>query len=127
MECSLTLIFSCLRWCAGRPQPKVTWWREGVEIAGTSHPSADEGNPAMLNQLFISTVTRDYYGSKLECRAQGSNLIEAVVKEITVQVHCKCFLTFTNNSASHQFILCCRYSKTNKNKNCISEWPVDCW
>lgn len=74
---------------AGRPQPKVTWWREGVEIAGTTHPSADEGNPAMLNQLFISTVTRDYYGSKLECRAQGSNLIEPVVKEITVQVHCK--------------------------------------
>ncbi|KAG4079950.1 hypothetical protein HA402_006262 [Bradysia odoriphaga] len=82
------LFLSC-QVTGGRPQPKVTWWREGVEIAGTSHPSADEGNPAMLNQLFISTVTRDYYGSKLECRAQGSNLIEPVVKEITVQVHLK--------------------------------------
>lgn len=67
-------------------------------MAGTSHPSADEGNPAMLNQLFISTVTRDYYGSKLECRAQGSNLIEPVVKEITVQVHCKCN-TYTHYDA----------------------------
>lgn len=47
----------------------------------------------MLNQLFISTVTRDYYGSKLECRAQGSNLIEPIVKEITVQVHCKYIFT----------------------------------
>ncbi|KAJ6639885.1 Hemicentin-2 [Pseudolycoriella hygida] len=79
------LFLSC-QVTGGRPQPKVTWWRDGVEIAGTSHPSADEGNPAMLNQLFISTVTRDYYGSKLECRAQGSNLIGAVVKEITVQI-----------------------------------------
>lgn len=73
----------------GRPQPKITWWRDGIEIAGTSHPSADEGLSAMVNQLFISTVTRDYYGSRLECRAQGSHLIEPVVKEVTVQVHCE--------------------------------------
>lgn len=57
----------------------------------------------MVNQLFISTVTRDYYGSKLECRARGSDLVEPIVKEVTVQVHCKCELNayqflFSSNS-----------------------------
>lgn len=72
----------------GRPPPKVTWWRDGSEIIGTSHPSADEGLAAMVNQLFVGTVNRDYFGSKLECRAQGSKLIPPVVKEVTIQVHC---------------------------------------
>lgn len=64
-----------------------------MEISGISHPSADEGLAAMVNQLFIGTVTRDFYGTRLECRAQGSKLLQAVVKEVTVQVHCKYSLT----------------------------------
>ncbi|XP_055373639.1 B-cell receptor CD22 [Condylostylus longicornis] len=73
----------------GRPRPKVTWWRDDVEIAGSSQPSADEVSSAVVNQLFIGTITREYYGSKLQCRAQGSKLIEPVVKEVTIQVHLK--------------------------------------
>lgn len=77
----------------GRPAPKVTWWRDNVElISSTSHPSADEGASAVVNQLFIGTVTRDFYGTRLECRAQGSKLLPPVVKEITVQVHCEYIL-----------------------------------
>lgn len=73
----------------GRPPPKVTWWRDNVElISSVSHPSAD-GASAVVNQLFIGTITRDFYGSRLECRAQGSKLLPPVVKEITVQVHCE--------------------------------------
>lgn len=74
---------------AGRPIPKVTWWRDNVEmVTSVSHPSAD-GATAVVNQLFIGTVTRDFYGSRLECRAQGSKLLPPVAKEITVQVHCE--------------------------------------
>lgn len=58
-----------------------------MEISSTSHPSADEGVAAVVNQLFIGTVTRDMYGSKLECRANSSSLIPAVTKDVTVQVH----------------------------------------
>ncbi|KAL7023357.1 hypothetical protein ACKWTF_012568 [Chironomus riparius] len=81
LSCSVT---------GGRPAPKVTWWRDNVElISSTSHPSADEGASAVVNQLFIGTVARDFYGTRLECRAQGSKLLPPVVKEITVQVHLK--------------------------------------
>lgn len=73
----------------GRPAPRVTWWHDNVEISSLSHPSADEGVQAIVNQLFIGTVTREYLGTKLQCRAQGSKLVGAVVKEVTVQVHCK--------------------------------------
>lgn len=73
----------------GRPAAKVTWWRDNVElISSVSHPSAD-GASAVVNQLFIGTVTRDFYGTRLECRAQTSKLLQPVVKEITVQVHCE--------------------------------------
>uniref|UniRef100_A0A182SJ60 Ig-like domain-containing protein n=1 Tax=Anopheles maculatus TaxID=74869 RepID=A0A182SJ60_9DIPT len=43
----------------------------------------------MVNQLFISTVTRDFFGSKLQCRAAGSKLVPAVSKEVAIQVHLK--------------------------------------
>lgn len=76
----------------GRPAPKVTWWRDEKElISSVSHPSADQEASAIVNQLFIGTITRDFFGSRLECRAQGSKLLPSVVKEITVQVHCECF------------------------------------
>ena len=68
----------------------MTWWRDNIELlAGSSHPSADEGASAIVNQLFIGTVPRDYYSTRLECRAQGSKLLQPISKEITVQVHCK--------------------------------------
>ncbi|XP_058056179.1 hemicentin-1 [Anopheles bellator] len=82
------LFLSC-QVSGGRPPPRVTWWRDGVEISSTSHPSAVEGAAAMVNQLFISTVTRDFFGSKLQCRAAGSKLVAAVSKEVSIQVHLK--------------------------------------
>ncbi|XP_035795445.1 hemicentin-2-like isoform X2 [Anopheles albimanus] len=82
------LFLSC-QVSGGRPPPRVTWWRDGAEISSTSHPSAVEGTAAMVNQLFISTVTRDYFGSRLQCRAAGSKLVPAVTKEISIQVHLK--------------------------------------
>uniref|UniRef100_A0A4Y0B5I7 Ig-like domain-containing protein n=1 Tax=Anopheles funestus TaxID=62324 RepID=A0A4Y0B5I7_ANOFN len=82
------LFLSC-QVSGGRPPPRVTWWRDGVEISSTSHPSAVEGTSAMVNQLFISTVTRDFYGTKLQCRAAGSKLVPAVSKEVAIQVHLK--------------------------------------
>jgi hypothetical protein len=74
-----------------------------VEIAGVSHPSADEGLAAMVNQLFVGTVTKDYFGSKLECRAQGSKLIQSVVKEVTLQIYCKFVLS------EPKIFICCDF------------------
>lgn len=67
----------------------MTWWHDNVEISSLSHPSADGGVQAIVNQLFIGTVSRDFLGSKLQCRAQGSKMVPVVVKEVTVQVYCE--------------------------------------
>ncbi|XP_030246653.1 kin of IRRE-like protein 2, partial [Drosophila navojoa] len=72
-----------------RPPPKVTWWRDGNELIGTSHTSVEEGATVMVNQLLIGTTTRDYYGARIECRAQGTRLLQPVTKDVTVQVHLK--------------------------------------
>lgn len=63
-------------------------WHNGNEIkSSASHFSSETSE--VVSQLFIENVTRDYYGSKFECRAQNSKVLSPVVKEILVQIHCK--------------------------------------
>lgn len=71
----------------GLPPPKVSFWRADVEVPGTSHQSIVTG--AVINNILIRAVQRDYYATKLTCRAQGTTLIPAVEKEVTVQLHRK--------------------------------------
>lgn len=40
----------------------------------------------------MRAVPRDFYATKLTCRAQGTQLIDPVEKEVTIQLHCKCFI-----------------------------------
>lgn len=71
----------------GNPIPKVSWWRSDVEIPGTSHQSILSG--VVINNIEFRSLTRDFYATKLTCRAQGSTLIDAVEKDVIVQLHCK--------------------------------------
>lgn len=71
----------------GNPPPKVSWWRSDVEIPGTSHQSIVTG--AIINNILMRAVPRDYYATKLKCKAQGTTLIDPVEKEVTVQLHRK--------------------------------------
>lgn len=71
----------------GLPPPKLSWWRENTELPGTSHQSIATG--AIINNILMRSVPRSYYGTKLTCRAQGSPLIDAVEKDVIVQLHCK--------------------------------------
>lgn len=73
----------------GRPLPKVTWWKGENELKSASHTSFDKSDTVIVNQLLISNLSRDYFGSKFECRAQGSEMVKAVVKEISVQIYRK--------------------------------------
>ncbi|XP_043948904.1 nephrin isoform X2 [Drosophila biarmipes] len=82
-------LFLCCQVRGGRPPPKVTWWRDDTELIGTSHTSMEEGTTVMVNQLLIGTTTRDFYGIRIECRAQGTRLVEPVRKDVTVQVYLK--------------------------------------
>lgn len=77
----------------GHPPPKVTWWRNGIEIPGTSHQSVASGT--VINNILMRSVPRSYYGSKLICKAQGSTLIEPIEKEVTIQLHCEYFSVYS--------------------------------
>ncbi|XP_058985575.1 uncharacterized protein LOC109612281 isoform X2 [Musca domestica] len=82
-------MFLCCQVKGGRPPPKVTWWMGDTELIGTSHTSTEEGATVIVNQLLIGTTPRDYYGAKIQCRAQGTKLIEPVTKEVALQVYLK--------------------------------------
>ncbi|XP_073817369.1 motor axon guidance molcule sidestep isoform X4 [Musca autumnalis] len=82
-------MFLCCQVKGGRPPPKVTWWMGDTELIGTSHTSTEEGATVIVNQLLIGTTPRDYYGEKIQCRAQGTKLIEPVTKEVALQVYLK--------------------------------------
>uniref|UniRef100_A0A1B0BBE0 Ig-like domain-containing protein n=1 Tax=Glossina palpalis gambiensis TaxID=67801 RepID=A0A1B0BBE0_9MUSC len=75
-------LFLCCQVKGGRPPPKVTWWKEENELLGTSHTSIEEGVTVIVNQLLISAISREYFGSKIQCRAQGIKLIDPVIKEV---------------------------------------------
>lgn len=85
---ALSYIFRLLIFAfnTGHPLPKLTWWRDGIQMTNlVDH----EGLSAMVNHLKISSVKRDMYGARLECRAHGSDLVVPVKKEVIVQLHRK--------------------------------------
>lgn len=81
----------------GNPPPKVSWWRTDVELPGTTHQSILTG--AIINNILMRAVPRDFYATKLICRAQGSQLIDPVEKEVTIQLHCELYYIFYFNVA----------------------------
>lgn len=66
----------------GNPTPKVSWWHSGYEIPGTTHRSP----AAVINNILIRSTPRDFYGTKFICKADVSPLVDAVQKEVTVQL-----------------------------------------
>lgn len=78
----------------GLPPPKVSWWRNEIELPGTSHQSIATG--AVINNILMRAVPRSFYGTKLTCQAQGSPLIDAVAKDVVVQLHRKHSISFCN-------------------------------
>lgn len=98
-----------------------------TELIGTSHTSTEEGATVIVNQLLIGTTPRDYYGAKIQCRAQGTKLIEPVTKEVALQVYCKSYQYYHQGNKNqrkllnfdkfHSFALS-PFSETFKSENC---------
>lgn len=74
-------------------------WHNGSEIKSSANHFSSETSE-VVSQLFIENVTREYYGSKFECRAQNSKVLSPVVKEILVQIHCKLLVFLREPSSS---------------------------
>ncbi|XP_026468220.1 hemicentin-2-like, partial [Ctenocephalides felis] len=80
------LFLSC-QVTGGLPRPEITWWRDGILLDGVV--DTDKNADTAVNQLLLRSIGRDMYGSKLECRAQGSYLIPPVVRIIHLRIYLK--------------------------------------
>lgn len=91
----------CLLFCCSTPCYAISRqrWHNGSEIKSSANHFSSETSE-VVSQLFIENVTREYYGSKFECRAQNSKVLSPVVKEILVQIHCKLLVFFFHEPSS---------------------------
>lgn len=75
--------------CAGRPEPKIRWWRGETLI--------DTGNEGVLvpsspmsflkqNQLIIEALNRYDQGAVYTCQASNSNLSAPVSSSVTIEM-----------------------------------------
>lgn len=84
-------------------------WHNGNQIKSSADDESrfSSETSEVVSQLFLN-VTREYYGSKFECRAQNSKVLSPVVKEILVQIHCK--FSLTTQSSKRKY--CCSKNTT---------------
>ncbi|XP_058801871.1 neural cell adhesion molecule 1-like isoform X2 [Phymastichus coffea] len=68
----------------GKPKPTVTWWKDDEMIDGTM----DSTERFVVNTLKIGKVTRELWGTKLECRAESKIAIKSRVtsKKVSLEI-----------------------------------------
>ncbi|KAL1513908.1 hypothetical protein ABEB36_003247 [Hypothenemus hampei] len=71
----------------GFPKPKVTWWFNNSILDGVVDSKAD--SHTTVNQLFISSVNRNYKGGRLECRTSASEVAPYIVREVPLNIYLK--------------------------------------
>ncbi|XP_031352494.1 hemicentin-2 isoform X2 [Photinus pyralis] len=71
----------------GRPRPSVSWWHNGTVLDGVIDSSLESYK--IVNDLVISRLPRNFYGTYLECKASSSHLAGDIVRKISLKVYLK--------------------------------------
>ncbi|KAF5299763.1 hypothetical protein FQA39_LY11433 [Lamprigera yunnana] len=71
----------------GRPRPTLTWWHNNSILDAVIDSSKESYK--IVNDLVISRLPRNFYGSNLECRASSSHRADDLIKKISMKVYLK--------------------------------------
>lgn len=81
-----------IEFLSGKPRPKVTWWHGNKLLDGVVDTSSNSFTT--VNQLIISHLSRDFKGSRLECRATSSEVDGYIIRSIPLVVYCEYLIYF---------------------------------
>lgn len=78
--------------CAGRPEPKIRWWRGETLIDTGNEGVPGHMSPNKQNQLIIEALSRYDQGAVYTCQASNSNLSAPVSSSVTIEMFRKSHL-----------------------------------
>jgi len=89
---------------AGRPAPRVTWWKEGIEIDNSDEALSER---RVKNLLRLENLQRRHLNTVLTCKASNNDMVSPLTANVTLDMYCKYFhLRFTISSNFFLNMLC---------------------
>jgi len=80
---------------AGRPAPRVTWWRDGIEIDNSDEALSER---RVKNLLRLENLQRRHLNTVLTCKASNNDMVSPLTANVTLDMHCK----YSLSSQIHQ-------------------------
>ncbi|XP_019764503.2 hemicentin-2 [Dendroctonus ponderosae] len=71
----------------GHPKPNLVWWFNNTILDNVV--DSNRGSQTTVNQLLISSVSRNLKGGRLECRASSSQVAGSIVRVVPLNIFLK--------------------------------------
>ena len=78
---------------AGRPTPRVTWWRDHALLDDVSE-MVDEAAGVVTNELRLVQLRRSDLHSILTCQASNNNISVPASTSVKLDMHCECLYNY---------------------------------
>jgi hypothetical protein len=82
-RCAVVTQYSAL--CSvGRPTPRVTWWRDGIEIDNSDESLSER---RVRNVLRLEKLERRHLNTLLTCKASNNDMVSPLTANVSLDMY----------------------------------------